>query len=86
MRQKLEALGYHVTCYVYAPGTVFPAHTHEVDKIDAVLSGELKMTMEGQAVILKAGDALAVPRGVVHSAEVVGTEPVVSLDAVKYKK
>ena len=30
----------------------------------------------------EAGDCLFVPRGVTHSAEVVGEEPVVSLDAV----
>jgi len=29
------------------------------------------------------GDALAVPAGTVHSAEVLGDEPVVSLDAVR---
>lgn len=38
--------------------------------------------MEGQEVILEAGDCLAVPRGAGHSAEVVGSEPVVSLDAI----
>ena len=42
------------------------------------------MEMEGERVILTAGDTLAVPRGVVHRAEVVGAEAVVSLDAVKY--
>ena len=41
------------------------------------------LQVEGETVILKTGDALAVPRGVVHSAEVVGDESVVSLDAVK---
>jgi mannose-6-phosphate isomerase-like protein (cupin superfamily) len=38
-------------------------------------------TEEGD-VVLEAGDCLVVPGGVVHSAEVVGDEPVVSLDAV----
>jgi len=83
MRAKLEARGYQVSCYVYPPGTYFPDHTHDVDKIDGVLSGQFKMTMHGQSIILTAGDCLAVPRGAVHSAEVIGTEPVVSLDSVK---
>jgi mannose-6-phosphate isomerase-like protein (cupin superfamily) len=34
-------------------------------------------------VILEAGDCLHVPRGAEHSAEVVGDEPVVSLDGVR---
>jgi quercetin dioxygenase-like cupin family protein len=83
MRAKLEARGYRVSRYVYPPGTVFPDHTHAVDKIDAVLAGRFRMTTpEGQAV-LEAGDCLAVPRGTVHSAEVMGREPVISLDATK---
>lgn len=84
MTRKLEARGYRVTRYVYPPGTYFPPHTHEVDKIDGVLRGRFRLEMSGQAVILEAGDCLAVPRGTVHSAEVVGEEQVVSLDAVRY--
>lgn len=83
LRGKLENRGYRVARYVYPPGTYFPPHAHEVDKIDAVLSGRFRLTLEGRSVILEAGDAFAVPQGVVHSAEVVGDEPVVSLDAVK---
>ncbi len=85
LRTRLEARGYQVTRYVYPPGTVFPPHSHGVDKIDAVMSGQFKMTMQGRSVILKAGDCLAVPRGEIHSAEVVGDQPVVSLDAVRVK-
>lgn len=83
LRRKLEARGYRVSRYTYAPGTYFPDHTHDVDKIDGVVSGRFRLTLEGEAVVLEAGDAIEVPRGAVHSAEVVGDEPVVSLDAVR---
>ena len=83
LRGKLEALGYHVSRYVYPPGTHFPDHSHRVDKIDTVLSGRFRMVLEGHAVILEAGDWLGVPQDAFHSAEVVGDEPVVSLDAHK---
>lgn len=83
LRVKLEVRGYQVTRYVYPPGTVFPPHTHGVDKIDAVMSGRFKMRMQGETVVLQAGDCLVVPRGISHSAEVVGDQPVVSLDAVR---
>ena len=83
MRAKLEAMGYRVSRYVYPSGTHFPPHTHGVDKVDAVLSGRFRMSMHGRSVVLEAGDMLAVPAGVVHEAEVVGDEPVVSLDAVR---
>jgi quercetin dioxygenase-like cupin family protein len=83
MRRKLAERGYSVTRYVYPPGTYFGDHSHGVDKIDGVLSGRFRMTMGGQSVVLEAGDRLYVPRGAIHSAEVVGHESVVSLDAVK---
>jgi quercetin dioxygenase-like cupin family protein len=83
LRAKLEARGYRVTHYVYVPGTYFPPHTHDVDKIDAVLSGRLRLSRAGASVELQPGDAVAVPRGVVHDAAVVGHEPVISLDAMR---
>lgn len=83
LRRRLEKRGYRVSRYEYAPGTSFPEHAHDVDKIDAVLSGRFRLEMGGEAVVLEAGDCLAVPRGTPHSAEVVGDEPVVSLDAVR---
>jgi quercetin dioxygenase-like cupin family protein len=83
LRRKLEARGYRVSRYVYSPGMSFPDHAHGIDKIDAVLSGQFRMTLEGRSVVLEAGDCLAVPRGAVHSAEVVGNQPVVSLDATR---
>jgi mannose-6-phosphate isomerase-like protein (cupin superfamily) len=83
LRHKLAGRGYHVTRYVYQPGTFFPDHAHGVDKIDAVLSGRFRMIMGGRSLILEAGDCLFVPQGAVHSAEVVGDDPVVALDGVR---
>jgi quercetin dioxygenase-like cupin family protein len=83
IRRRLEGMGYRVSRYVYSPGTVFPDHRHDIDKIDAVVSGRFRMSMEGREVVLTAGDWLEVPRGTVHSAEVVGSDPVVSLDATR---
>ena len=83
LRQKLEQRGYRVSRYVYSPGTYFPDHSHDVDKIDAVLSGRFRMRIGSDEVILEAGDCLTVPCGLAHSAEVVGDKPVISLDAAK---
>lgn len=83
LRRKLEARGYRATRYVYPPGTFFETHSHAVDKMDAVLRGRFRITLPEGSVILEAGDAVEVPRGVEHSAEVIGDEPVVSLDAVR---
>jgi quercetin dioxygenase-like cupin family protein len=83
LRRKMEERGYSVNCYTYSPGTFFPAHTHPVDKIDAVLCGEFRITMGRDSVLVKPGDLVLVPKGTEHSAEVVGDRPVVSLDGIK---
>jgi quercetin dioxygenase-like cupin family protein len=83
LRAKLEGLGYHVARYTYPPGTVFPDHRHEVDKIDAVVSGRFRLVIGGHLAELGAGDWVDVPRGTVHNAVVIGDDPVISLDAIK---
>jgi quercetin dioxygenase-like cupin family protein len=83
MRARLEVLGYRVTRYVYPAGTRFPPHDHDVDKIDGVLSGRFRMTLGDESLVLGAGDMLEIPAHARHSAEVVGDESVVSLDAVR---
>ncbi len=84
MRRKLMAEGYSsVFRYLYPRGTVFSDHTHSMDKKDSVLEGEFLITLEGEEFLLHAGDSIEVPANAVHSAQVVGEEGVVSLDAVK---
>jgi quercetin dioxygenase-like cupin family protein len=83
LRAKLERLGYRVARYVYEPGTVFPDHRHDVDKIDAVLSGRFRLVVRGHMKLLGPGEWIEIPRGTIHNATVVGDQPVVSLDAVK---
>jgi quercetin dioxygenase-like cupin family protein len=83
LRSKLEARGYRVARYVYPPGTVFPDHTHGVDKVDAVVSGKFRLVISGHVALLSAGDWIDIPRGAVHSAVVQGDEPVVAFDAIK---
>ena len=83
LRKKLEKKGYRVSRYTYGPGTYFGDHNHGVAKIDAVLSGTFRMGMHGQFVDLGPGDWIEVPAGTTHSAEVIGDESVVSLDAVR---
>jgi quercetin dioxygenase-like cupin family protein len=85
MRRKLEGSGYLVARYTYPPGTAFPEHSHDVDKIDAVIAGRLRLVVAGHLAILGAGDWVEVPRGVRHTATVVGDEPVVSLDAARFR-
>ena len=62
---------------------MFPDHKHDVDKIDAVLSGRLRLVVRGHMKVLGPGEWIEIPRGTTHNATVVGDDPVISLDAVK---
>lgn len=83
LTNQLSTMGYSVSRYTYPPGSYFPDHTHGFAKIEVVLSGIFRMGMHGSYVDLEPGKAIHVPAGAVHNAEVIGTEPVTSLDAVK---
>ena len=71
LRGKLEAQGYRVARYVYAPGTVFPDHKHGVDKVDAVVSGRFRLIIGGHLAVLRPRqNGWTCLRGVIHSAAV----------------
>lgn len=63
--------------------TEFPNHSHNVDKIDAVLTGRFLIVLDGEQLELGPGDCVWVPRGRTHSAAVLGKETVISIDAIK---
>jgi quercetin dioxygenase-like cupin family protein len=83
LRRKLEAAGYLVARCTYPPGTTFPDHAHGADKIDAVVSGRIRLIVAGHLAVLGPGDWVEVASGVRHSATVLGDEPLVSLDALR---
>jgi quercetin dioxygenase-like cupin family protein len=57
----------------FAPGVAFPPHSHPGEEIAFVIEGLLEYRLEGRPpVTLKAGEALFIPAGTVHSAKNVG--------------
>ena len=57
-----------------APGVSFPPHSHPGEEIAYVIEGLLEYRLEGRPpVTLKAGGALFIPTGTIHSAKNVGT-------------
>ncbi len=82
LRQKLQSRGYRASARHYPPGTVATVPADTLPRIDAVVSGLMKITLDGEAAILTAGDLVIVPRGAVRRVEVVGSSPVHSLEAV----
>jgi quercetin dioxygenase-like cupin family protein len=70
-RHDLAVPGYEVVQVrvEIGAGAAFGRHHHPGDEIVNVLEGTLEYVLEGQApVTLRAGEALVVPAGVIHSA------------------
>jgi hypothetical protein len=72
LRQKIEGLGYTPRIRTYPAGTLAAAHCELQECVASVLSGLIKITIDGESAILAAGDIAFVPRGAVKRVEVVG--------------
>ena len=81
--QKLAVWGYEAQARTLNPGEYHPDRRVQVDMVDAIVQGRLKITLEGESRTLSAGDCLFLPKGVVTSIEVVGDRPVVCLEALQ---
>ncbi len=66
------------------PFDIYSAHSHSFDKVIYVVQGSITFGLPelNQSLILKAGDKLDLPAGVVHDAHV-GEEGVVCLEGHK---
>jgi len=82
LRHKLDALGYEADPTICSVDAVSTAPGEAWERVEAVLSGLIKVTIDGESGILTAGDVVFVPRGAVRRVQVVGTCPASSLQAV----
>jgi mannose-6-phosphate isomerase-like protein (cupin superfamily) len=82
LRRKVESYGYQVSIYIWPGGTVVPAKAEDRARLDAVVSGIVKITLDGESAILTAGDIAHVPRGAVRRVEVIGSVPARCIGAV----
>ena len=83
LKQGLRDEGYNIYVYSYPGGMCFPVHQHDHETIHVVLSGSLKVTIDGQDHFLVPGERFPIPAHTLHSAEILGDMPVVCLDATK---
>lgn len=81
LQQKILIWGYETKRGVHPAGTRFPDRNHDTEVMQSVLTGQLKVTIEGQSLLLKHGDCLFIPAGLTYSAEVPGTDPAICFEA-----
>jgi mannose-6-phosphate isomerase-like protein (cupin superfamily) len=82
LRLKLRTLGYAPLPPASASGAIASARSHHLERIEAVMAGILRVTIEDQSAILTAGDMVFIPGGTVRRLETVGTAPVHCVEAV----
>lgn len=73
LRAHLEALGFDVAVRLYSPGPIVAVHTDARLRIQAVLSGEVRVTIDGDSAVLTAGDAVFIPGGAIRCIEALGS-------------
>jgi diguanylate cyclase (GGDEF)-like protein len=85
MMQKLLVWGYDTTKQLLAPGSVVEPQILREELVLAILTGELKIDIEGHGMTVKSGDCAFIPVGVEVGMEVMGTKPVLKITAAKHK-
>ncbi|NJL26075.1 MAG: cupin domain-containing protein [Calothrix sp. SM1_5_4] len=58
-------------------------HRHPFDEVRIVVSGQLKLDIAGNRMLLRAGDRILIPANTRHSKQADGDEPCVCLYAMK---
>lgn len=81
VRARLEQEGLSPYRFEMVPGDQYGDHSHHEAEIRWVVSGRMRITVGYEEIVLEPGDRLDLAANVVHSADVVGEEVVVTLCA-----
>jgi len=81
MGQKYLAAGVHLGMRLWEeqPGEAKPVTTRDYETVGYVIAGRAELHLEGQKVLLEAGDSWAVPRGAEHQYKIL--EPFTAVEA-----
>jgi quercetin dioxygenase-like cupin family protein len=84
LKTRLGGEGYSVFQWSDAPGTKYGPHAHGEDQTHWILSSELELRVGYEIYKLGPGDRDFLPANTMHSAFVLGDEPVVYLIGAKH--
>jgi quercetin dioxygenase-like cupin family protein len=81
MGQKYLAGGVHLSMRLWEeePGESKPESRREYETVGYVIRGKAELLLEGQKVLLEAGDSWTVPRGAAHTYRIL--EPFTAVEA-----
>ena len=69
-----------VTFFEFEPGSTVPEHSHPHEQITYVAKGAMRFRLGEETQVVRAGDGVCIPSGVVHEA-IILDEPTVAIDA-----
>ena len=75
IKLMFHAEGLTINEELYEAKTKITTHRHPFDEIRMVISGELKINVAGNQLLLRAGDRIEIPSNTRHETEVFGDEP-----------
>jgi quercetin dioxygenase-like cupin family protein len=83
LQQKLEARGFVVTLRTFPAGAVIAGQPQDRERLAAVISGLVKLTLDDDSAILRDGDIAAIPAGASGRFEALGAMPAQCGEAVR---
>ena len=83
MLQKLLLWGYDTKRDLLPPATKVDPQSWDNEIVLGIMTGELRIEVEGHDMVIKGGDCLVIPSGVELTQEVMGTRPVLRFLAVR---
>jgi quercetin dioxygenase-like cupin family protein len=78
-RRVIHTVAMTVARLRIAKGAVVPAHRHVNEQLAMVEQGALKFDLDGEQILVSAGQALAIPSGVPHGVEAMEDSVVMDL-------
>lgn len=85
-RQVVQGERQTIVRYIYAPGSVFPVHSHPEEQVTVVLSGRIEFDVAGEIVELGPGGVAVIPPNVPHGAIVNGAEIVETINSMSPRR
>lgn len=79
LRHALEREGLTTAWWSETPGARIPEHAHPFSESRWIVSGYLRVAVQGEMIDLGPGDRLDLPADTPHALEVVGLSPAVSV-------
>ena len=83
LRKGLRNEGLECELYSDKPKVKYGRHKHDFDDFIVIVTGKMKLATDTQFWILKPGDRLNLPANTYHTAEMLGTQEVHYLSALR---